>query len=123
MWTPLWNGRLEKTASLMLREALELQGMNFLLGKQSEQIVGGKRVAGLKFKDGSSTDADLIVMAVGIRPNVQLAKDAGIEIMQGIVVDDICGRMRPMYMLLGNAPSIAALLMALWRPCMNKVRF
>jgi nitrite reductase (NADH) large subunit len=72
----------------MLKNELESQGMKFLLEKQSDQIVGKKRVSGLKFKDGSLVEADLIVMAVGIRPNVQIAKDSGIEVNRGIVVDD-----------------------------------
>ncbi|TDF88908.1 nitrite reductase large subunit NirB [Paenibacillus piri] len=80
--------QLDRTASLMLQEALETQGMNFLLGKQSAEIVGGKRVSGLKFKDGTIAEADLIVMAVGIRPNVELAKQAGLEVNPGIVVND-----------------------------------
>lgn len=80
--------QLDRTASKMLQEALEAQGMNFLLEKQSAEIVGDKRVTGLKFKDGTVAEADLIVMAVGIRPNVALAKEAGIEVNPGIVVDD-----------------------------------
>ncbi|CAG7628111.1 nitrite reductase large subunit NirB [Paenibacillus allorhizosphaerae] len=80
--------QLDRTASEMLKNALEEQGMNFLLGKQSEEIIGDARVTGLKFKDGTSTDADLIVMAVGIRPNVELAKKTGIETAPGIVVSD-----------------------------------
>ncbi|HEY0826772.1 MAG TPA: nitrite reductase large subunit NirB [Bacilli bacterium] len=80
--------QLDPTASSMLREALEAQGMNFLLEKQSAEIIGNEHVTGLKFKDGTKADGDLIVMAVGIRPNVELAKRAGIEVNPGIVVDD-----------------------------------
>ncbi|MED4600292.1 nitrite reductase large subunit NirB [Paenibacillus validus] len=84
----IMDRQLDRTASKMLQAALESQGMNFLLGKQSEQIVGDQRVTGLKFKDGTIAEADLIVMAVGIRPNVQLAKEAGLECSPGIVVND-----------------------------------
>ncbi|MBW7475132.1 nitrite reductase large subunit NirB [Paenibacillus oenotherae] len=84
----LMERQLDPTASKLLQAELEGQGMNFLLEKQSESIIGKKRVAGLKFKDGTHVDADLIVMAVGIKPNVQLAKDCGIEVNRGIVVND-----------------------------------
>jgi len=84
----LMERQLDETASRMLQEELERQGMKFLLEKQSDTILGKKRVSGLSFKDGSQVDADLIVMAVGIRPNVQLAKEAGVEVNRGIVVDD-----------------------------------
>ncbi len=80
--------QLDRTASKMLQEALEAQGMNFLLEKQSAEILGDKRVSGLKFKDGSVAKADLVVMAVGIRPNVELARKAGIEVNPGILVND-----------------------------------
>ncbi|WP_088831385.1 nitrite reductase large subunit NirB [Paenibacillus tyrfis] len=84
----LMERQLDRTASKLLQEALEAQGMNFLLDKQSAEIVGDQRVAGLKFKDGSVADADLVVMAVGIRPNVELAKSIGLEVNPGIVVND-----------------------------------
>ncbi|MBP1157434.1 MULTISPECIES: nitrite reductase large subunit NirB [unclassified Paenibacillus] len=84
----LMERQLDETASRMLQVELERQGMKFLLEKQTEQIVGKKRVTGVKFKDGSLAEADLVVMAVGIRPNVALAKESGIELNRGIVVND-----------------------------------
>ncbi len=84
----LMERQLDETASKMLQGELERQGMNFLLEKQSAEIIGNHRVSGLKFKDGTVADADLIVMAVGIRPNVALAKECGLEVERGIVVDD-----------------------------------
>ncbi len=85
----LMERQLDPTGSKMLQEELERQGMKFLLEKQSDTILGKKRVTGLKFKDGTQEDADLIVMAVGIKPNVQIAKEAGIEVNRGIVVNDV----------------------------------
>jgi nitrite reductase (NADH) large subunit len=80
--------QLDPTASKMLQEELEKQGMNFLMPRQSAEIVGGNRVEGLKFNDGTVAEADLVVMAVGIRPNVELAKSNGVEVNRGIVVND-----------------------------------
>lgn len=84
----LMERQLDETASRMLQRELEAQGMTFLLSKHSESIMGRKRVKELRFTDGTRVDADLIVMAVGIRPNVALAKSAGIEVNRGIVVND-----------------------------------
>lgn len=84
----LMERQLDETAARMLQRELEAQGMKFLLQKHSESIYGRKRVKGLRFTDGTDVEADLIVMAVGIRPNVVLAKSAGIEINRGIVVND-----------------------------------
>ncbi|RUS46151.1 nitrite reductase large subunit NirB [Cohnella sp. AR92] len=84
----LMNRQLDKAASMMLKEELEAQGMKFLLQKQSERIHGKKRVKSLSFADGTEIEADLIVMAVGIKPNVQIAKDAGLNVNRGIIVSD-----------------------------------
>ncbi|WP_311198927.1 nitrite reductase large subunit NirB [Paenibacillus hexagrammi] len=84
----LMNLQLDRTASHMLQLELEKQGMKFLLKKNTETILGKKRVSGLRFTDGSEVEADLVVMAVGIRPNVALAKSSGIAINRGIVVND-----------------------------------
>lgn len=80
--------QLDQTASIMLRAELERQGMKFLLKKNTDSILGKKRVTGVRFTDGMEVDADLVVMAVGIRPNIALAKSCGIEINRGIVVND-----------------------------------
>ncbi|WP_248928838.1 nitrite reductase large subunit NirB [Paenibacillus hamazuiensis] len=84
----LMERQLDPVASDMLKKELERQGMRFLLEKQSDEIVGKDRVEGLRFKDGTVAAADLIVMAVGVRPNVQLAKDSDILTNRGIVVND-----------------------------------
>lgn len=84
----LMDRQLDATAGQMLQDELEKQGMRFLLEKHSEEIIGRSRVVGLKFKDGTRTDADLIVMAVGVRPNIHLAKDSGIGTDRAILVND-----------------------------------
>lgn len=84
----LMERQLDQAASRMLQRELEAQGMKFLLSKNTESIYGKKRVKGLRFTDGSEAEADLIVMAVGIRPNVELAKASGIEVNRGVVVND-----------------------------------
>ncbi|MBY9077023.1 nitrite reductase large subunit NirB [Paenibacillus sp. HN-1] len=80
--------QLDREAALMLQRELEAQGMKFLLKKQSEAILGHKRVKSLLFADGTSADADLIVMAVGIRPNTALAEKSGLSVGRGVLVGD-----------------------------------
>ncbi|NRD77866.1 NAD(P)/FAD-dependent oxidoreductase [Bacillus sp. BRMEA1] len=84
----LMERQLDKTAGQMLQKELEQQGMNFYLEKQTKEIFGGEKVEGLRFSDGEEIAADLVVMAVGIRPNIQLAKDSGIPVNRGILVND-----------------------------------
>lgn len=84
----LMERQLDPMASKMLQKELENQGMNFLLEKETQEIIGDSRVEGLRFKDGTEVEADLVVMAVGVRPNVQLAKESGIDTNRAIVVND-----------------------------------
>lgn len=84
----LMNQQLDKPASDLMLEELRGKGLTFLMEHQTEAIIGRDRVEKLRFKDGSEIDADLVVMAVGIRPNIELASSAGIHCDRGIVVDD-----------------------------------
>ncbi|MDH5407349.1 MAG: nitrite reductase large subunit NirB [Gammaproteobacteria bacterium] len=84
----LMERQLDEAASNMLRASLEERGLNFLMAAQTETIIGKDRVEKVRFKDGTEIYADLVVMAVGIRPNIELAKKAGIHCERGIVVSD-----------------------------------
>lgn len=91
----LMERQLDRTAAQLLQAELEKQGMTFLLNKQTAQILGEDRARGVQFADGTVAVADLVVMAVGIRPNVQLAKDSGIDVNRGIVVNDFLETSQP----------------------------
>lgn len=84
----LMERQLDRTAGKLMQRELEKQGMNFLLQKNTTEIIGKKHVTGLRFHDGSKIKADLVVMAVGIKPNVEMAKNAGIPVNRGIIVND-----------------------------------
>jgi nitrite reductase (NADH) large subunit len=82
--------QLDRTAGKMLQAELEKKGMKFKMSAQTAELVQGEsgRVAAVRFKDGETISADLVCMAVGIRPNVELAEKAGIHCNRGIVVND-----------------------------------
>jgi nitrite reductase (NADH) large subunit len=85
----LLERQLDSVAGKMLQKSLEEKGLKFLLGKHTEQLIGQDgRVKAVRFKDGQEVPADLVVMAVGIRPNFALAESAGIYCNRGIVVND-----------------------------------
>ncbi len=84
----LMERQLDPPAAAMLKRSLEDRGINFLLGKQTEAILGETRVRAIRFKDGLEVAADLVVMAVGIRPNIALAKQARLHCERGVVVND-----------------------------------
>ncbi len=84
----LMEAQLDRTAGELLQEELERQGMQFHLNTQTVEVLGNERVTGVKFKNGNTIATDLVVMAVGIRPNVTLAQEAGLVVNRGIVVND-----------------------------------
>jgi nitrite reductase (NADH) large subunit len=84
----LMERQLDSVASAMLKKELEAQGMNFLMEKQTVEILGDEHVTGLRFKDGTEIQADLVVMAIGIKSNTAVAKNSGIDVNRGIVVND-----------------------------------
>ncbi|WML50133.1 nitrite reductase large subunit NirB [Neobacillus sp. PS3-34] len=84
----LMERQLDPIAASMLKKELESQGMNFLMEKQTVEILGDDHVMGLRFKDGSEIEADLVVMAIGISANMAMAKTSGIYVNRGIVVND-----------------------------------
>jgi len=85
----LLERQLDQTAGEMLLSSLSNKGIHFLLEKNTQELLPDNgRVSTVKFDDGSIIEADLVVMAVGIRPNIELAKSSGIYCDKGIVVND-----------------------------------
>ncbi len=84
----LMERQLDEAAGWLLKEALEGRGQTILTGADTAEIYGQGKVEGVRLKDGRDIPASLVVMAVGIRPNTRLAKEAGLAIGRGIHVDD-----------------------------------
>ena len=84
----LMEMQLDAKAGALLKADLEQQGMKIELQANSQEIIGQDDVEAIKLADGRVIETDLIVMAVGIRPYVQVARDAGLEVNRGIVVND-----------------------------------
>jgi nitrite reductase (NADH) large subunit len=84
----LMERQLDEAAGWLLKTELEARGQTILTGADTAEIVGDARVEGVRLKDGRLIPASLVVMAVGIRPNVKLAREAGLAIGRGVHVDD-----------------------------------
>ncbi len=86
----LMERQLDDVAGKLLQKSLEDRGLNFMMGAQTQELTGNAegRVRSIKFKDGVELAADLVVMAVGIRPNTELAEKMHLYCNRGIVVSD-----------------------------------
>jgi len=84
----LMERQLDARASALLKGAVEGRGISVYLNADTAAIRGHHRAEAVALKDGQELAADLVVVAAGIRPNVDLARTAGLDVGRGIVVDD-----------------------------------
>jgi nitrite reductase (NADH) large subunit len=84
----LMERQLDAPAGALLKRLVEGKGIEVILGANTRQILGLDDVQAVELVDGRVIAADAVVFAAGIRPNVTLAKDAGVPVNRGIVVDD-----------------------------------
>ena len=81
--------QLDGRASRMLRHSIEEKGIKIITEANTEALIGKNgHVSQIRLKDGTLLDADLVVFAVGIRPNITLAQSAGLRCNRGILVND-----------------------------------
>ncbi|QHH95096.1 nitrite reductase small subunit NirD [Acinetobacter gyllenbergii] len=81
--------QLDGRASRMLRHSIEQKGINIITEANTEALIGEDgHVSQVRLKDGTVLDADLVIFAVGIRPNIALAQSAGLRCNRGILVND-----------------------------------
>jgi len=88
LFDALMERQLDSVAASLLRATLEQRGLKFRMPATTTAILGEERVRGVRLEDGSELLADLVVMATGVRPNVELASRAGLRCERGILVDD-----------------------------------
>jgi nitrite reductase (NADH) large subunit len=87
--------QLDPAAAAILKDQIEKTGISVRLGAVSREIFGGAEVRGIRFESGDEIEADLVVVAAGVQPELALAKDAGLAVNRGIVVDDRLRTSRP----------------------------
>ncbi|MGQ3138412.1 MAG: nitrite reductase large subunit NirB [Sphingopyxis solisilvae] len=117
----LMERQLDEAAGWLLKNALEARGQTILTGADTAEIVGDGKVEGVKLKDGTLIPASLVVMAVGIRPSVALARDAGLTVGRGIQVDDHMVTSDPSILAVGECVEhdgqVYGLVAPLWDMC------
>ncbi len=98
----LMERQLDPNAAYLLQKAIEKRGIEILTSANTSAILGDGKVEAVRLDDGRTLPADLVVMAVGIRPHVALAKDAGLEVRRGVVVDDFLRTSDPRIFAVGE---------------------
>lgn len=91
----LMERQLDLTGGSYLARKMENLGVRVILSTQTQALLGNGRVEGLRFASGDELEADLVVVAAGIRPNTELGRKAGLEVRRGIVVNDFMETSHP----------------------------
>jgi len=118
----LMEQQLNADASRLLSHNLKARGLNVLLNAQTSELYGDQRVQGIALADGSRIDADLVVMAVGVRPDMALAKSCGLHCDRGIVVDDTMQTYDPHIYAVGECVQHRRLTFGLVAPVWEQAR-
>ena len=84
----LMERQLDAPAAALLKSLVEAKGIEILLNANTTRIIGENRVEGVELSEGRRIAANAVIFAAGIRPNVVLAREAGIAVNRGIIVDD-----------------------------------
>lgn len=94
--------QLDPPAAYMLKKALGDRGIDIVTKANTKAILGTDKVEGIELEDGRIIPGEMVVMAVGIRPNATLARAAGLTVNRGIVVDDGMATSDPAIFALGE---------------------
>ncbi|MEA4925658.1 MAG: FAD-dependent oxidoreductase [Syntrophomonadaceae bacterium] len=106
--------QLDEPASLRLQQLMQDHGVQLYLGLDTEEIIGDDQVQGVKLSNGQVLEADLVLLSTGVKPNVELAREAGLEVAQGVVVDSSMRTSRADIYAAGDVAQYGERLVGLW---------
>ena len=118
----LMERQLDAPAAELLKSLVERKGVRVLLNANTARLHGETRVEGIELSDGRRIDADAVVFAAGIRPNIALAKEAGIPVNRGVVVDDVMQTGAPDIFALGECAEHRGICYGLVEPAYEQAR-
>ena len=118
----LMERQLDEPAAMLLKQAIESKGCEVLLGADTARVLGHDRVEGVELADGRVIPADLVVCAVGVRPNTDLARAAGLECGRGILIDDNMATSDPDVFALGECAEHRGVAYGLVEPAYEQAR-
>jgi nitrite reductase (NADH) large subunit len=118
----LMERQLDPAAGYLLQKAIEARGIKVITKANTKAILGEDRVRGVELATGEIIPATLVVMAVGIRPNIGLAKEAGLTVNRGIVTDDRMTTSDPDIFSLGECAEVGGHVYGLVAPLYEMAR-
>jgi nitrite reductase (NADH) large subunit len=118
----LMERQLDAPAADLLKSLVERKGIKILLNANTARLHGEKHIEGVELVDGRRIEADAVIFAAGIRPNIALARDAGISVNRGIVVDEHLQTGTPDIFALGECAEHRGICYGLVEPAYEQAR-
>jgi nitrite reductase [NAD(P)H] large subunit len=118
----LMERQLDGSAAALLKSLIEPKGIEILLSANTARILGESRVEGIELMDGKRIEAEAVIFAAGVRPNVALAREAGIAANRGIIVDDQMQTGSPGIFALGECAEHRGICYGLVEPAYEQAR-
>jgi ferredoxin-nitrate reductase len=118
----LMERQLDRGAARLLERRIRELGIQLLFEQETDRIVGGAAVSGVRFADGDELASDLVVVATGIRPEIRVAKRSGIACDHAITVDDELRTSAPNVWAVGECAQHRGVVYGLWPPIAAQAR-
>ena len=118
----LMERQLDAEGAVLLASAMAMRGVEIRLNSATKGFVGTDRVEGVELQDGTVIPAELVVIAIGVRPNTDLAAAAGLDIARGIVVDDALATSDPAISAIGECAEHRGQVYGLVEPAYEQAR-
>ena len=118
----LMERQLDPAGGAYLQERIAQLGVRVLVNRSTTAVLGGGGVDGVELADGTKLEADLVVVAAGIRPNVELGRRAGLAVGRGILVNDFMETSRPDVFAVGECVEHNGVCYGLVAPLLEQAR-
>ena len=118
----LMESQLDGAAARVLARRMRRLGARIEFDRATDAVVGNGRAAGLRFAGGDELETDLVVVAAGIEPEVELARSAGIEVGRGVLVDDELRTSAPGVWAVGECAEHRGATYGIWAPLAEQAR-
>jgi nitrite reductase (NADH) large subunit len=114
--------QLDHDGADILQNWIEATGAKIITKAEAEEVLGGDQVEGLKLKDGRVIKGDMIIVSAGTRANIALAKDAGLKVNKGVVVDPSLRTSDPNIFALGDVSEFNGQVWAMIPPALDQAK-
>lgn len=114
--------QLDHEGATLLQEWIESTGAKVVTKAETEEILGNDRVTGVKLKEGRVIEGDMVIISAGTRSNMELARDAGLKVNKGIIVDSSLSTSVPDIFAIGDVTEFNGQVWAMIPPALDQAR-